>query len=115
MINLTNSLKVHICTTPTDMRKSFDSLAGVISNMIGKNPLSGELFVFFNKAKTMVKIMRWQKGGYSIYYKRLEQGAYHLPVFESAKIASVEFDLADLVLVLEGIELQDSKKYKRFA
>jgi transposase len=114
MIHLNAGTLVHICTHPTDMRKSFDSLAGRIESMLNKNPLSGDLFVFFNQSKTMMKVLRYEKGGFSIYYKRLEQGSFHLPVFDTQKVSSAEFDFAQLLLILEGIDLEDAKKYKRF-
>ncbi len=114
MIHLSAGTSVHICTQPTDMRKSFDSLAGRIQSMLNKNPLSGDLFVFFNQTKSMMKVLRYERGGYSIYYKRLEQGSFHLPVFDTAKMSSVEFDFAQLLLILEGIDLQESRQYKRF-
>lgn len=114
MIHLSAGTAVHICTQPTDMRKSFDSLGGRIRSFLNKNPHSGDLFVFFNQNKTMVKILRYEKGGFSIYFKRLEQGSFHLPVFDSAKMSSVEFDFARLVLILEGLDLEESRQYKRY-
>ncbi len=114
IINLTSSRYIHICTTPTDMRKSFDGLSIRVNDLMSLNPLSGDIFVFFNKNKTMVKLLVWEKCGFSIYYKRLEQGSFHLPIFETEKVSSHEIDGSELLLILEGLELQDSKKYKRF-
>ena len=113
-MNLNTSRSVHICTTPTDMRKSFDGLSNRINDLLEKNALSGDLFVFLNKNKTMVKILVWEKSGFCIYYKRLEKGSFHLPVFETENVASQPISTSELLLILEGIELQDSKKFKRF-
>ncbi|MGL1935693.1 MAG: IS66 family insertion sequence element accessory protein TnpB [Fibrobacterales bacterium] len=114
MLSLNPMTKVHICTSPTDMRKSFNSLASMVSELMMKNVTSGDLFVFFNKTKSMVKVLLWDKSGFSIYYKRLEEGTFHLPVFDTDEVNSQEFESSDLLLILKGIELQNSSQHKRF-
>ena len=105
---------VHICTTPTDMRKSFDGLSSRVSDLLDKNIFTGDLFVFLNKNKTMVKILVWEKSGFCIYYKRLEKGSFHLPIFTTDSVTSQSISTSELLLILEGVELHDSKRFKRF-
>lgn len=114
MLSLSPLTKVHICTSPTDMRKSFNSLASMVAELMMKTVTSGDLFVFFNKNKTMVKVLVWEKSGFSIYYKRLEEGTFHLPIFDTDEVNSQEFDFSDLLLILKGIQLQNSSQHKRF-
>lgn len=114
MLSLNPMTKVHICTSPTDMRKSFNSLASVVADLMMKSVGSGDLFVFFNKNKTMVKVLAWEKSGFSIYYKRLEEGTFHLPLFDTDEVHSQEFDYSDLLLILKGVQLHNSYQHKRF-
>ena len=68
-----------MATTPVDMRKSFDGLAEVVRSFLGRDPLSGSLFVFRNRGGHLLKILWWDRDGLAIYYKRLERGAFHFP------------------------------------
>jgi transposase len=79
MITPLTGVQVWVATTPVDMRKSFDSLAEVVKNFLGQDPLSGHLFVFRNKGGQLVKILWWDEGGLAIYYKRLERGEFQFP------------------------------------
>jgi len=101
---------VFLCWEPTDLRKSFDSLAALTSGVIGQNPLSGHLFVFFNRPHNRVKILFWDRTGYCLYYKRLEAGTFSLPADTKANLS-----LPDLILVLEGIDLSGARRKKRFS
>jgi transposase len=114
MLNLNPSMSVHICTAPTDMRKSFNGLSSRVTELLEKDILTGDLFVFLNKNKTMVKILVWEKSGFCIYYKRLERGSFHLPIFETESVSSQCISTSELLLILEGVELHDSKRFKRF-
>ena len=66
------------------MRKGFDGLSGLIRDGLQKDPLSGDVFIFFNKRRNQVKLLLWEKDGFSIYHKRLEGGTYESPVLTSA-------------------------------
>lgn len=115
MFTLPSSVSVFICCVPTDMRRSFDSLAAMVEQIIHQNPLSGHLFVFFNRPRTMVKILFWDRSGYCLYYKRLEEGTFALPENVMASGSSTVFSLPDLMLILEGIDLSFSRRRKRFS
>lgn len=94
----------------TDMRKGFDGLSGLVREGLQKNPLSGDVFIFFNKRRTQVKLLVWDQDGFSIYYKRLESGTYELPATASPELRSDE-----LMLILQGISLRSVRRRKRYA
>jgi transposase len=92
-------VQVWVATTPVDMRKSFDSLAEVVRNFLGRDPLSGHLFVFRNKGGQLVKILWWDRDGLAIYYKRLERGTFRWP---RSTHTAVEFSSEELLSLLSG-------------
>ena len=91
------------------MRKGFDGLSGLVRDGLQKDPLSGDVFIFFNKRRTQVKLLLWEKDGFSIYHKRLEEGTYELP-----PSALVELRSDELMLILGGISLKSVRRRKRF-
>jgi transposase len=111
MLSFPATVKVFACKSPVDLRKSFDGLSGGVEQIIGADPLSGHLFVFFNKRATMVKVLVWDRTGFCIWCKRLEQGRFSL-----ASIAAdgKSIELPELLLILEGIDLSASRRRKRF-
>lgn len=111
MLSFASSMRVFVCEQPTDMRKSFDGLAGCVEQVIGGDPLSGHLFVFFNRRRNMVKMLLWDRSGFCLLSKRLEGGRFAL----AGDVACREIDVAQLVLILEGIQLKDCIRHKRFA
>ena len=70
------AVRVFVCTKPTDMRKSFDGLLGLVREFLGQDPLSGHLFLFFNRRRDRAKILFWDRDGLVIWYKRLEAGSF---------------------------------------
>lgn len=93
------------------MRKSFDALAGIIRSELGRNPLSGDVFVFLNKKRSHLKLLHWEAGGFVLYYKRLEKGTFTPPVLRSEN-ASLSWP--NLVLMIEGVQVLKSRKKVRF-
>ncbi len=91
------------------MRKGFDGLSGLVREGLSQDPLSGDVFIFFNKRRTQVKLLLWERDGFSIYHKRLERGTYELPEKASSELRSNE-----LMLILEGISLKSVRRRKRF-
>jgi transposase len=73
MMSLSLPGRVFLCTLPTDMRKSFDSLAGLVEQQLGQDPLGGDLFVFRSKRGDRLKLLYWDSDGLAIWYKRLEE------------------------------------------
>jgi len=114
MLSLTLPVRIFLCMEPTDMRRGFDRLAATAYQVTQQDPLSGHLFVFINRRKNRVKILYWDKSGYCLWYKRLEKGCFHLPQ-SGCKQDHIELDTAGITLMLEGIDLAESRRYKRFS
>lgn len=91
------------------MRNGFDGLSGLVRQGLLKDPLSGDIFIFFNKRRSQVKLLLWERDGFSIYHKRLERGTYELPATPSMELQSDELNL-----ILQGIWLKSVKRRERF-
>jgi transposase len=113
MLSLPPSVRIWLCAQPADLRKSFDGLAGLVRDWLGGNPLSGHIFVFRNKAADRVKFLVWEEDGYAIWYKRLEVGTFRFPDSPDSG-PRVEIRAADLVMLLEGVDLSSVKRAKRY-
>ena len=98
---------------PTDMRKSFDGLCGLIHGQLGKNSMSGDLYIFINKKRNRIKLLRWEPGGFVLFYKRLEKGTFELPKVQSPSLGQT-IDYSELVMIITGISLSYAKKRRRF-
>lgn len=108
------SARYFLYQQPTDMRKSFDGLCGLVSNKLGQNPTSGDLFIFVNKPRNRIKLLRWETGGFVLFYKRLEQGTFQLPKPQDANAGKLTIDYSELVMIINGISLEKTRKNKRF-
>jgi len=91
------------------MRKSFAGLSGLVLNSMKRSPTSGEVFVFLNRRCTHIKLLHWEKGGFVLYYKRLESGSFLRP-----KSGQSEIGWSELILMIEGIQILKSRTRKRF-
>ena len=98
----------YLFAPPVDMRKGMDSLCGIVYNELGKNPLSGDLFIFINRRKSQIKMLHWQGDGYAVFYKRLEKGTYEIP---KAELLTGE----QVLFLLQGVVLKSVRKHKRYA
>lgn len=96
---------------PADMRKGFDGLSGLVKSRLGRDPLSGDVFVFLNRRRTHIKLLVWDRCGFAVYYKRLERGTFELPDREK----SGRLSWGELMLMLEGIELRTVRYRRRFS
>jgi transposase len=106
--------RICLCTSPTDMRKGFDTLAALVKDFLGQDPLSGHLFLFVGRGKDRLKILYWDADGFALWYKRLEEGTFRLPRVRSED-ASVELKASELAMMLEGIDLKSIKRGKRYS
>ncbi len=106
-----SQLRIWLYTQPVDMRKSFDGLAALVKHQLEEDPLSGQLFVFINRRRTQLKTLYFDRSGYCIWTKRLEQGQFH---YEPCKTGKQRLDWTQLKLVLEGIALQNSRQFRRY-
>jgi transposase len=114
MLTLPPTVRVFLCLAPADMRRSLDGLAALTREIVREDPLSGHLFVYFNRRRDRVKILFWDRSGLALYYKRLEKGTFRLSAFENPGSSRAEIESAELALILEGIELADAKRRPRF-
>jgi transposase len=107
-------LRIYVSTQPADMRKGFDSLAAVVRDWLGHDPLSGHLFVFRSRRGDRVKLLWWDRDGLAIVYKRLEQGVFRFPAAGDSEARSIEVSAEELSLVLWGIDPASVKRQKRY-
>jgi len=98
--HMSEGLQVWVATQPVDMRKGFDGLAEVVRSFLGRDPLSGSLFVFRNRSAQRVKILWYDRDGLAIYYKRLERGTFRFP---SDNEKAVAIDSGQLLRLLSGL------------
>lgn len=111
MIALTSQHRYYLYRRAVDMRKSFDGLSGVVRNELGRNPMDGEVYVFLNRQRSLIKLLVWDRSGWSLWAKRLERGSYELPRGEGD---GVSLGWAELVLILEGITLGSVRRRRRY-
>lgn len=105
------ALRIYAAIDPVDMRRSFDGLSATVAAVLQMNPLSGELFVFFNRRADLVKVLFFSRNGLCIFAKRLERGRFRLPRdTDLADGKTLELDASDLGLILEGIDLRGAKR-----
>ena len=113
MFSLSESNNFMVCTSAVDLRKGVDPLSRMVrSNSM--SPTDGSVYVFLNRTRTRMKLLHWERGGYVIFYKRMEQGRISHTVFqsdESCVFKQLRWD--ELVLLVEGI-CASSKRRKRF-
>ena len=104
--------KVYLYRHPTDMRKSFDGLCGIIINELGRDPVKDGMFAFVNKRQDMIKLLLWDKHGFWIFYKRLEKGRLKL-MHKSSDENIATITSHELVMIIDGIDLSSIKRMKR--
>jgi transposase len=112
MIMLPSAVKIFLCTRPTDLRKSFDGLSGLVQECFGQDPLTGHLFLFLNRRRDRIKILYFDRDGLAIWYKRLEAGSFQLP--HTVTEDGVELQPVQLAMLLSGIDLRSAHQRKRF-
>ena len=113
MIALAPTTRIFIYTDPTDMRKSFNGLSGIVKEHFEVDLFSGHLFVFFNRRRDYVKILAWDKDGLSLWSKRLEAGTFEKLV--TTEQGSLEIDSAGLVMMLRGVQIEGTQRRKRYS
>lgn len=109
MLTLPSAVRIVLATEPVDMRKSIDGLMAVVRSSFGEDVYSGHLFVFVSRRGDRVKILTFSRGGFILYYKRLEQGRFRLPQVEE-QAQSVRLDATQLAMLLDGIDVAEVKR-----
>jgi transposase len=111
MLTLPPSVRIWCSTAPTDLRRGFDGLSGLVRSHLHADPLSGHLFVFFNRKADRLKVLYWDRDGMCVWYKRLERGRFHFP---TADAASLELTPGQLQMILDGVDVEHVRRFKRY-
>jgi transposase len=114
VLSIGGGRKIYLVAGVTDMRKSFDTLAAVVTGAVNADPLSGHMFVFCNRRRDRLKVLIWEESGFWLLAKRLEKGTFDWPDGPHVKI---EYTPAELAALLDGLELSGRRKrrYRRTA
>jgi transposase len=107
------STRIWLAAAPADMRCGFDRLAELAQVVTNQNPMDGHLFLFRSRHGDRLKILLWERDGFVLWYKRLEEGVYKLPRFDEGT-KSVELRASELAMMLDGIDLRSVKRVKRY-
>ena len=113
MFTISSSNRFHLYVQPTDMRKSFDGLSFLVEEFSTSTPVSGDVFVFINRRRDKVKLLHWQGASFTLYYKRLEEGTFEMPVYDSEGY-SIELSYTQMVMLIDGLTIKNIKKRKRY-
>lgn len=113
MIHLPSSVRVYLCLTACDMRKSFDGLHALVRDHLELDPFAGHLFVFASRRRDRVKILYWDRDGFAIWTKRLEEGTYAVP-FGEVDGRRREITVEELGAILSGIDLNRATRRPRY-
>ncbi len=98
------SVRVYAPTAPTDLRKGYDGLSAIVRESLGRDPTSGDLFLFVSRNRIRAKVLLWDGTGLCVFAKRLEQGRF-AALWERTQGAQIELTAAELSLFLDGCEL----------
>lgn len=108
-----HGVEVYVALAPVDMRWSFDRLAGLVEERIGRMARGGALFVFFGKRRTALKILFFDGSGLCVFYKRLDRGTFRLPEPDEAGVASVSMEERELEDLLDGITIEEKRVQRK--
>ena len=110
MLSISATQSIFLHTRPTDMRKGFDGLSGIVREAFGADPLDGSLFLFVNRRRDRLKILHFDGTGFWLYYKRLEAGTFEVLTGDDP---CVEIDATQLAMLLGGVSLASAKKRRK--
>jgi transposase len=114
MLSLPPSVRVFVATQPVDGRKGADSLIAIVRDLLGHDPLSGHLYVFFSRRCDRVRIVYWDRNGIAMWTKRLERGRFRPAFAADGALSASAVEFAELALVLEGIDLAGARRRPRW-
>lgn len=113
MLSLSPGIRIFACTEPTDMRKQFNGLYAIVVHSLGRDVMTGDYFVFFNRQRHRCKILYWDRDGLVVWAKRLERGRFQIPG-PGGDGSAVEIDSTTLAMILGGVDLQSVRRRKRY-
>jgi len=112
MLSLPSAVRILLFDGGIDMRKGFDGLACLVKSA-GHDVFSGHLFVFLSRRADRVKVLTWQRGGFVVWYKRLERGRFRRPTV-SNDTGGVALEADELTLLLEGFDTRAIRRPRRW-
>lgn len=112
-LDQSSTLRIWLAAQPADMRCGFDRLAELAASVTGDDPMSGHLFLFRGRSGDRLKILYWDRDGFALWYKRLEEGTFKLPRIDAGS-KSVELRASELAMMLDGIDLRSIRRVKRY-
>ena len=112
MLSFPASVRIYVAVGVTDMRKSFDGLCAVTQNVLREDPFSGHVFAFCNRRRDLLKLLLWDRSGFWVFGKRLEEGTFAWPE-GGEEHEALQVTMKELMCVLEGIDLRDVRLRKR--
>jgi transposase len=112
MFSLTSEMRYYLYSHPADMRRSFYTLSGIVTNLMGRNVQDGDVFIFINRPCTSMKILHMEYGGLVIYHLKLESGSFKLPVFDEST-NTFQTSWHDLMMIVQGANSQGKVNHKK--
>ena len=109
MLALSSSTRYFMYKDPTDMRYGINSLAGLVRNKLGFDPMNGDVFVFLGKRSNQIRLLQWDRDGFGMYIKKLERGTFERPILSVNSVTS-----SQLTLLLQGVRLESVSYRKRY-
>ena len=113
MLTWPSSVRLYLASAPTDLRKGFDGLAALVQSEFGLDPMGDGLFIFLNRKRTQMRCLFWDRDGYCVLAKRLEQGTFR-GLRSSQDGSCIEIDAGELAMLLEGIDAERVRRRKRY-
>ena len=110
MIGFSSHQNYYIYTEITDMRKGYNGLSGLVRNKLEADPTNGDVYVFFNRNRQLMKMLVWDHDGFAIYSKRLEKGRFSWPVPTEGKQGKIKLEPTALAMLMDGVDLRDGCK-----
>ena len=113
MLSLPPSVRIYLSVESVDMRKGFDGLVAIVQHEWKLDPYSGHLFCFIGRRGDRIKVLMFDRGGFALYYKRLERGHFYLPPI-GPKTERIMLEGPQLAMLLDGIDVGRVGKPRRF-
>ena len=114
MLTVPQQVKIFVVLQPTDMRRGFPGLSGLVQSTLDQDPLSGHLFLFRNRRRDRIKILFWDGDGYALYYKQFSRGTFEFPAAPDDNASALQIRASELAMLLDGIQLQGRKRRVRY-
>lgn len=105
-------MRYYLYSRPADMRRSFYTLSGMVTNLMGRNVQDGDVYIFINRTCTSMKILHMEFGGLVIYHMKLESGSFKLPVFDDTT-NTFQTSWHDLMMMVQGASSREKSQEKK--